>query len=74
MDSDGFRWIQIGSDSLNWAEMGSDGFRRAEISSGGLRSYQPERSKDGKTADIGHAKFEEGEGDDDEIKDVPTLL
>ena len=36
--------------------------------------YQPERSKDGKTADVGHAKLEEGEGDDDEIKDVPTLL
>ena len=44
------------------------------MSWGGLWSYQPERSKDGKTADIGHAKFEEGEGDDDEIKDVPTLL
>ena len=36
--------------------------------------YQPERSKDGKTADVGHAKLEKGEGDDDEIKDVPTLL
>ena len=36
--------------------------------------YQPERSKDGKTADVGHAKLEEGEGDDDEIKDVPALL
>ena len=36
--------------------------------------YQPERSKDGKTADVGHAKLEEGEGDNDEIKDVPTLL
>ena len=39
-----------------------------------MDSYQPERSKDGKTADVGHAKLEEGEGDDDEIKDVPTLL
>ena len=39
-----------------------------------MGSYQPERSKDGKTADVGHAKLEKGEGDDDEIKDVPTLL
>ena len=49
----------MGLDRLRWVEMGS---------------YQPERSKDGKTADVGHAKLEKGEGDDDEIKDVPTLL
>ena len=39
-----------------------------------MGSYQPERSKDGKTADVGHAKLEKGEGDNDEIKNVPTLL